>query len=145
MGNYYDKILTNYIDRQSIDCKIISDTSFYVERVNRLFPFSGGRIDFSVLNNQRFIYSDQSSISDDTIKLIKGLIKENLCTEDETIIHIGDNLTENGYEFYIKDLIKVLPFLLCEIPQHHYILFNCCKKILFVSFENEVGFGTIFI
>lgn len=143
MANYHDEILTSYISGQNIDYEIISDTSFYIEMMNRLFPFSNGRIDFSVLNNQKFICSNQNSISYDTINLLKSLIKENLCSENETVIYIGDSLTENGYEFHIRDLMKVLPFLLYEIPQHHYILFNYYKRILFVSFENEVEFGEV--
>ena len=92
--------------------------------------------------NNKFVKSDQRNISLDAADFIKKLIEEKMCSKYDAIIYIGDNLTENGYEFYLNDLLKILPFLINEIPQHHYLLFKDFKKIIYISFENEIEFGT---
>ena len=79
----------------------------------------------------------------DAVNFIKKLIEEKICSKDDTIIYIGDSLTENGYEFYLNDLLKIVPFLVNEIPQHHYFLSKDFKKIIYISFENEIEFGDV--
>ena len=71
------------------------------------------------------------------------LIEEKKCSKDDVIIYIGDSLTENGYEFFGEDLLKIVPFLVNEIPQHHYLLSKDFKKIICISFENEIEFGVV--
>lgn len=58
-------------------------------------------------------------------------------------LYIGDSLTENGYEFYLNDLLKIIPLLIEDIPQHHYFLSQDYTKIIYISFENEIEFGEI--
>ena len=60
---------------------------------------------------------------------------------NEKIIYIGDSLTENGYEFYVHDLLKIIPYLMNDIPQHHYFVSDDATKLIYVSFENEIYFG----
>ena len=72
---------------------------------------------------------------------INDLIKEEICNLDEKIIYIGDNLTKFGYEFYLHDLLRVIPYLVDEIPQHHYFLFKDDSKLIYVSFEHNIQFG----
>ena len=141
MNNYYDNILIKYVEEQKINYTIISNLSYYIENLSKHFLFAGGRIDFSNLNNNKFVKSDQRNISFDAANFIKKLIEEKICSKEDVIIYIGDNLTENGYEFYLNDLLKIIPFSVKEIPQHHYLLSKDFEKIICISFENEIEFG----
>ena len=141
MNNYYDNILIKYVEEQKISYTVISNLSYYIENLSKLFLFAGGRIDFSNLNNNKFVKSDQRNISFDAANFIKKLIEDKICSKDDVIIYIGDNLTENVYEFYVNDLLKIIPFSVKEIPQHHYLLSKDFKKIICISFENEIEFG----
>ena len=143
MNNYYDNILIKYVEEQKISYTVISNLSYYIENLSKLFLFAGGRIDFSNLNNNKFVKSDQRNISFDAANFIKKLIEDKICSKDDVIIYIGDNLTENGYEFYLNDLLKIIPFLVKEIPQHHYLLSKDFEKIICISFENEIEFGEV--
>lgn len=143
MNNYYDNVLIEYVEEQKINYTVISNLSYYMENLSKHFPFIGERIDFSSLKNNKFVKSDQRNISFDASKFIKNLIEEGLCSKDDVIIYVGDSLTENGYEFYLSDLLKIVLFLVNEIPQHHYFLFKDFKKIMYISFENEIEFGEV--
>ena len=143
MNNYYDNILIKYVEEQKISYTVISNLSYYIENLSKLFLFAGGRIDFSNLNNNKFVKSDQRNISFDAANFIKKLIEDKICSKDDVIIYIGDNLTENGYEFYLNDLLKIIPFSVKEIPQHHYLLSKDFEKIICISFENEIEFGEV--
>ena len=143
MNNYYDNILIKYVEEQKISYTVISNLSYYIENLSKLFLFAGGRIDFSNLNNNKFVKSDQRNISFDAANFIKKLIEDKICSKDDVIIYIGDSLTENGYEFYLNDLLKIIPFLVKEIPQHHYLLSKDFEKIICISFENEIEFGEV--
>ena len=105
--------------------------------------FVGERLDFNNLSNYKFVKSEQRDISFDAVNFIKKLIEEKKCSKDDVIIYIGDSLTENGYEFLGEDLLKIVPFLVNEIPQHHYFLSKDFKKIIYISFENEIEFGEV--
>ena len=137
MNNYYDNILIKYVEEQKINYTIISNLSYYIENLSKHFLFAGGQIDFSNLNNNKFVKSDQRNISFDAANFIKKLIEEEICSKEDVIIYIGDN----GYEFYLNDLLKIIPFLVKEIPQHHYLLSKDFEKIICISFENEIEFG----
>ena len=141
MNNYYDNILIKYVEEQKISYTVISNLSYYIENLSKHFLFAGGQIDFSNLNNNKFVKSDQRNISFDAANFIKKLIEEKICSKEDVIIYIGDSLTENGYEFYLNDLLKIIPFLVKEIPQHHYLLSKDFEKIICISFENEIEFG----
>ena len=143
MNNYYDNILIKYVEKQKINYTVISNLSYYIENLSKLFLFAGGRIDFSNLNNNKFVKSDQRNISFDAANFIKKLIEEKIYSKDDVIIYIGDSLTENGDEFYLNDLLKIIPFLVKEIPQHHYLLSKDFEKIICISFENEIEFGEV--
>ena len=141
MNNYYDNILIKYVEKQKINYTVISNLSYYIENLSKHFLFAGGQIDFSNLNNNKFVKSDQRNISFDAANFIKKLIEEKICSKEDVIIYIGDSLTENGYEFYLNDLLKIIPFSVKEIPQHHYLLSKDFEKIICISFENEIEFG----
>lgn len=143
MNNYYDNILIEYVEDRKINYTVISNISYYIENLSKLFLFIGGRINFSNLNNNKFVKSDQRNISFDAANFIKKLIEEKIYSKDDVIIYIGDSLTENGYEFYLNDLLKIIPFLVKEIPQHHYLLSKDFEKIICISFENEIEFGEV--
>ncbi len=143
MNNYYDNILVKYVESQQINYKVISNTFDYIENINICFPFVGERIDFGNLNDTKYVKSNQANISYDVIHFIENLIDMKICSKDDVIIYIGDSLTENGYEFYLRDLLKIISFLVSEIPQHHYLLFKDFKKIIYISFEDEIEFGEV--
>lgn len=143
MNNYYDNLLIKYVESRKINYKVISNTSDYIENINNCFPFVGERIDFSKLNDAEYVKSDQENISYDSIHFIENLIDKKICSKDDVIIYIGDSLTENGYELYLSDLLKIITFLVSEIPQHHYLLFKDFKKIIYISFEDEIEFGEV--
>ena len=98
---------------------------------------------FFLYNNYKYIKAEQRDISFEAINLIKGLIEARVYRKDDTIIYIGDSLTENGYKFYLNDLLKIIPLLIEDIPQHHYFLSQDYTKIIYISFENEIEFGEI--
>ena len=114
-----------------------------MENLSKHFPFIGSRIDFSSLHNYKLVKSDQGKVSFDVVNFIQKLIEEKIFSKEDEIIYIGDSLTEVGYEFYLKDLLKVIPFIIDEIPQHHYFLSKDFKKIIYISFENEIEFGEV--
>ena len=143
MNNYYDNILIKYVEEQKINYTVISNLSYYIEDLSKHFLFVGERLDFNNLSNHKFVKSEQRDISFDAVNFIKKLIEEKICSKDDAIIYIGDSLTENGYEFYLNDLLKIVPFLVNEIPQHHYFLSKDFKKIIYISFENEIEFGGV--
>ena len=143
MNNYYDNILIKYVEEQKISYTVISNLSYYIENLSKHFLFVGERLDFNNLSNHKFVKSEQMDISFDAVNFIKKLIEEKICSKDDAIIYIGDSLTENGYEFYLNDLLKIVPFLVNEIPQHHYFLSKDFKKIIYISFENEIEFGGV--
>ena len=143
MNNYYDNILIKDVEKQKINYTVISNLSYYIENLSKHFLFVGERLDFNNLSNHKFVKSEQRDISFDAVNFIKKLIEEKICSKDDAIIYIGDSLTENGYEFYLNDLLKIVPFLVNEIPQHHYLLSKDFKKIICISFENEIEFGEV--
>jgi len=143
MNSYYDNILIKFVEEQKINYTIISNLSYYIENLSKHFLFVGERLDFNNLSNHKFVKSEQRDISFDAVNFIKKLLEEKMCSKDDAIIYIGDSLTENGYEFYLNDLLKIVPFLVNEIPQHHYFLSKDFKKIIYISFENEIEFGDV--
>ncbi len=143
MNSYYDNILIKSVEEQKINYTVISNLSYYIENLSKHFLFVGERLDFNNLSNHKFVKSEQRDISFDAVNFIKKLIEEKICSKDDAIIYIGDSLTENGYEFYLNDLLKIVPFLVNEIPQHHYFLSKDLKKIIYISFENEIEFGDV--
>ena len=143
MNSYYDNILIKSVEEQKINYTVISNLSYYIENLSKHFLFVGERLDFNNLSNHKFVRSEQRDISFDAVNFIKKLIEEKICSKDDAIIYIGDSLTENGYEFYLNDLLKIVPFLVNEIPQHHYFLSKDFKKIIYISFENEIEFGEV--
>ena len=143
MNSYYDNILIKSVEEQKINYTVISNLSYYIENLSKHFLFVGERLDFNNLSNHKFVKSEQRDISFDAVNFIKKLLEEKMCSKDDAIIYIGDSLTENGYELYLNDLLKIVPFLVNEIPQHHYFLSKDFKKIIYISFENEIEFGDV--
>jgi len=136
MNNFYDNLLIKNVEEQNITYTVISNLSYYMENLSKHFPFIGSRIDFSSLHNYKLVKSDQENVSFDVVNFIQKLIEEKIFSKEDEIIYIG-------YEFYLKDLLKVIPFIIDEIPQHHYFLSKDFKKIIYISFENEIEFGEI--
>ncbi|MEK4424969.1 hypothetical protein [Solibacillus sp. FSL K6-1523] len=144
MSSYYDNELFEHLTTIGIaKFTVITTPDNYIECINKKFPFKDGKVDFVGLKNKRYVESDQNSISMDVVNFVSTLIQDNVCTKNERIVYVGDSLTDNEYEFYLYDLLKILPYLVNEIPQHHYFLFNDSMKLINVSFENEIQFGIL--
>lgn len=142
MSSCYDNELISYLGAVDIrDFKIISQTNSIVGLMMKNFCFKYGRAYLKGFKNERYIRSNNNNISSDTVLFLNELIQENICNENEKVIYIGDDLTEYAYEFYLYDLLKIIPYLLNDIPQHHYFLLGEATKLLYVSFENEIQFG----
>lgn len=142
MSSYYDNELVLYMELLEIkDVTIFSQTNSIVELMMKNFHFKNGRAYFTGMKNEKYIKSSSSNISVDIISFINELIQENVLKANEKVIYVGDNLTENGYEFYLYDLLKIIPYLVDDIPQHHYFLFSDVTKLMYISFENEIFFG----
>lgn len=142
MSNYYDKELIDYLNTMEIrGVKMIFQIDSIIEFMMENFRFKYGRVCFDGYKNKRYIKSSNSDISKDVVLFIDKLIEENICSKNEKIIYIGDNLTDYGYEFYLYDLRNVISYLVDNIPQHHYFLFGDGIKLMYVSFENEIQFG----
>ncbi len=142
MGSYYDNELISYLNKSEIkDFTIIQQTDDIIELMMKNFNFKYGRVDFTGFKNEKYIKSDSNNLATDVVSFINKLIQENICDTSEKIIFIGDYLTEYGYEFYLYDLLKVISYLVNDIPQHHYFLFEDGTKLMFVSFEYQIQFG----
>lgn len=142
MNDYYDIELISYLKSIEISNYIIlSETDNIVDNMMKKFRFKYGRVCFTGSKSEKYMMSNSVNISADVISFINDLIKEEICNLDEKIIYIGDNLTKFGYEFYLLDLLRVIPYLVDEIPQHHYFLFKDDSKLIYVSFEHNIQFG----
>ncbi|MDE6577654.1 MAG: hypothetical protein K2J82_11300 [Muribaculaceae bacterium] len=145
MDSYYDKLVIDHIEELGINCKVISDPSAICAVINNKFPFQGERIDFSRLKNNKFYQSaDSNSLSSDTVGFIKTLLEEKRLDEEDTFIYVGDGLTENGYELSVKELLRIIPSIIKDVPQHHYLITKDFKKIIFISFEYALEFGELY-
>jgi hypothetical protein len=144
MATTYDNELIEHINEQGIKCDFfISKHQNSVAVMEQNFCFRHGRVDFTGYKNERYVKSTAESLAMDAVRFVDGLVQENICSHNEKITYIGDNLTENEYEFYMRDILKILPFLMNAIPQHHYFLFEGTTRLIFISFENELQFGMI--
>lgn len=144
MGSYYDEQLLSYLNEiQMEDFAIIQpELMDYISKFMREnFYFKYGRVYFTDYQNEKSVKSDINHLSEDMILFISELLEEGSCDINEKIIYIGDSLTDYGYEFYLYNLLKVIPYLMNNIPQHHYFLFRDGTKLMYASFENEIQFG----
>jgi hypothetical protein len=140
--NYYDTKLINLLQKNLEKSSFqILDAKKYVDFINSNFLFLGNRIDFEKLKSVRHCRPNKDSFFDETSSFIELIIKENNLNLEGEVIYLGDNLTEQAYEFKLKNLIKLLPAFL-EIPQHHYFI-NDDKWCLVISFENDIDFGKL--
>ena len=142
--SYYDDRLLCYLKTIGVsNFTVISKSSGIAETMEKIFNFKCGRVDFSDSKNAAYVKSDKANISIDAANLLNGLIHKGICKETDRVTYAGDNLTEMDYEFFLYDLLKILPYLFHEIPQHHYFLFEGANRLLHVSFENELQFGML--
>ncbi len=138
----YDDEFISYLSTTNVTTyQIIENTDGIVDFIMENFRFQNGRVYLEEGESARYIQSDGSKISRDSQWFINKLISQGLCDVNEKVIYVGDSLTECGYEFYVHDLLKVITYLMEEIPQHHYFLFGDKSKLMYVSFENEIQFG----
>ncbi|MCL1923961.1 MAG: hypothetical protein FWF50_00085 [Defluviitaleaceae bacterium] len=138
----YDNDFIEYFKENNINFNRVKSQNKIDNILEENFQFDNVKVNFSNLKNETYIKSNNEDISKDTINFVKSLIEKGLCSKFEQLIYIGDNLTNNYYEIYVEDIIRVLPFIL-DTPQHHYFLFNEPIRLILVSFEDEIEFGMI--
>lgn len=142
----YDYELISHLDSIEIkDFTILSPAQGYqfIEHMMKNFRFGNTKVNFTGMKNEKYIRSDRNHIATDVVSFINELIQEGICEQNEKVIYVGDDLTKCEYEFYLQDLLKVIPYLVDNIPQHHYFLFKDVTKLLLVSFEDDIQFGMI--
>lgn len=138
MESYYDKELVAYLNQNRIDYKSTNDFNSMIERLMDKFSFKYGKLTLEGADNGKYIKSDDSRIVKDTVDFVNKFFHEQMCNSKEKVIYIGDDLTESIYEFCFSDLTTLIPYFINNIPQHHYLVFDDMRKILFISFENEI-------
>ncbi|MCL2141268.1 MAG: hypothetical protein FWH46_00070 [Methanimicrococcus sp.] len=142
--SYYDDGLICYLKTIGVaNFTVISKSSGIAETIERNFNFKCGRGDFSDNKNATYVKSNKANISVDAAHLLNELIHKGICKETDRVTYAGDNLTDADYEFFLYDILRILPYLFHEIPQHHYFLFEGANRLLHVSFENELQFGML--
>ena len=139
MSSIYDDELISYLKISKVKgYRIIEEVEEVIEFIMEKFRFQNGRVCLYGNQNERYIESNAENISDDVEHFIEELIEEKICNMNEKVIYIGDSLTENGYELCMSDAVKIVSYLVNEIPQHHYFYFEETNKLIFISFENEI-------
>lgn len=139
--NWYDDELIAYLHTIEVkDFALLKQADDVCNLITKNFPFKYDRVNFTDLKNERYIQSDCSSLSNDAVSFLKELIQEHFCKPDEKVIYVGD-LPEYGYEFRLNDLLKIIPYLVNDIPLGHYFLFGDTTKLMYVSPEEEIQFG----
>ncbi|TWP23463.1 hypothetical protein ETU10_06970 [Apibacter muscae] len=138
MDNYYDSDLINSLEG-NIDFKILLADNYY-NLINNKFPFVGSKIDFSKLKDTQYKKLSIKNKIGDCIEFIDEVLQIDRIDLNQDVIYLGDSLTENVYSFSLKNLDKIIPYIL-DIPQHHYILSEKMEWCIYISFENYIEFG----
>lgn len=142
MSDYYDEELISYL--KSIEMSnyvVLSETDDIVGHMVKKFRFKCGRVCFTGCKSEKRVVSNGANVSADAVSFINDLVKEDIRNLGEKVIYIGDGLTKYGYEFHLRDVLRVIPYLVDNIPQHHYFLFMGASKLIYVSFEGDMRFG----
>ncbi|WLR42517.1 rhs-associated protein [Bacillus carboniphilus] len=119
--------------------KKIEDPESFINLIEQNFEFSGSQIDWFKTDNHYSKESNNKSLLSDA-RLFIAELKEKYMNNNIPLMYIGDNLTEFGYQFEIKDIEKILVFFL-DIPQHHYFIPLEGDWCLGISYENYLDFG----
>ena len=139
MASYYDEEIVLYLKQNKINYfKNTTDFNEIVDFMMDKFEFRHGKLNLVGADFEKYIKSDDMSISKDVINFLNELFHEQMCNSKEKVIYIGDDLTEYVYEFGFNDLTMLIPYLINNVPQHHYFLFDNMRRLLLVSFENEI-------
>ena len=137
----YDKevirILREYIKDENFQ---IIESDIYFDRINAQLPFIGSRINFGLLSESKEM---SFSEKEEVVTFINDIATQIGIVLDETIVYLGDSLTNLTYSFPFKYLGKIIVDILDNIPQHHYFLSQSMKWIMYISFDNCVEFGLI--
>ncbi|WP_342515118.1 rhs-associated protein [Sporosarcina sp. FSL K6-1522] len=140
MSSYDDELVKDLVLNKLNKCvKVIKNPETYLDLIERKFEFNGSKIDWLQTNKHYSKESNNESLLTDTSLFIAKL-KEKYLNNNVRVIYIGDNLTESGYQFEIKDIEQILVYLL-DIPQHHYFLSIEGDWCLCISYENYLDFG----
>ncbi|MGP0011399.1 MULTISPECIES: hypothetical protein [Pseudomonas] len=133
--NDYDKEFTTWLNSEKISYETIEQSKHdkLIYSINRAFPFSGSKIDWSKTKN---------SLSFNTQNKDKALLAISQKAADSTskIIFIGDSLIHLGYKIKNTDILSVLAEVF-EIPQHNYIFPQDLSWIACLSMEGDIDMG----
>jgi hypothetical protein len=141
MGSYYDNELVHQLRETGIDDYVVLlQPNNIAEIISKNFCLRGNRLDFVGLNHKRYVESSHAKLPVDAVDFVHGLIQDEIFKIIDKVIFIGD-LTLDDYEFCLRDLLKILPYLMENIPQNHYFLLERVGGLIFVSENNELMFG----
>lgn len=139
MSIYDDELVEDLVLNGLSKCvEIIKKPESYLNLMEQKFEFNGSKIDWLKTTKHYSKKSSNESLLTDAYLFITEL-KKNL-KSNAHVIYIGDNLTEFGYQFEIKDIEKILVYFL-DIPQHHYFIPLEGDWCLCISYENYLDFG----
>lgn len=144
MEYYYDNELLIYLKELEIQDFVIlppEKEDYILKFMSDNYCFKAGRVYFTGFKHEIYLKSDTDHLPDNVILIFNELLQEGICDINEKIIFIGDSLTHYVYEFHLYDLLKIVSYVMNNIPQHHYFLFSTGDRLMYVSFENEVQFG----
>ena len=121
--------------------KIIDDEGYYIDLLEKKFPFVGSKIDWNRVPN-----STSSKCQGDFIE--EGYLFFEDCLEKgyillrENIVIVGDSFMENALETKVENLTNILRLLL-KLPQHTYIFDKECRWCLSFTMEGYFDFGKL--
>lgn len=143
MNTNYDNELLEKL-KNEIDKGLIivhETTDQFVKDINANYPMGFSGIDWDKKKPLVFInFNSPTVLSDKINSEFSNIFTYFPEVLNEKAIYIGDNLTELGYEIWIKDFIQFKELFL-SIPQHIYLWFPTIQKCINITFEDELFFG----
>lgn len=143
MNTNYDNELLEKL-KNEIDKGLIivhETTDQFVKDINANYPMGFSGIDWDKKKPLVFInFNSPNVLSDKINSEFSNIFTYFPEVLNEKAIYIGDNLTELGYEIWIKDFIQFKELFL-SIPQHIYLWFPTIPKCINITFEDELFFG----
>ncbi|WP_294281696.1 hypothetical protein [uncultured Chryseobacterium sp.] len=110
----------------------------FVKDINANYPMGFSGIDWDKKKPLVFInFNSPNVLSDKINSEFSNIFTSFPELLNEKAIYIGDDLTELGYEIWIKDFIQFKEFFL-SIPQHIYLWFPTIQKCINITFEDEL-------
>lgn len=133
------KDLKDYISNGLI--KIHDYTAQFVDDMEKNFRMGFNRIEWS---DDNYLYYENLIENKDKNKVISNFLRKIAQNHpeilNETVVVIGDGVTNLGYEMKYSDFMKTNHYFF-DLPQHTYVFFIASKRCINLTFEDELFFG----